>query len=338
MASFNRALLRVKQDLDRFLPPSSIVDAATAAGHRWRKRLLDPVLTVQLFVLQVLNFNTSLTHLTLLAGRHHGPRKGTSIKPSAFCQARARLPLAVMQKLLRSMCDAAGAKGLFHGHKLWIVDGSSASLPDTPALQKTYPQPAVQRIGCGFPLLKVLALFDAATGLLVEMAPTSLHAHEQSRVWQMHDRLSAGDVLLGDRGFCSYWHVAMLAARQVRCIFRLHHYQIVVPDMKVMKLDLKVAGIEYGDEEMGFADLHAQRMTLNTMLASQSVDSRVRQSQLRHTDPKLTEVMYFDKALFIKPQADKLAMAEAIPLSPLTPADQTKGSATARIVTQTNAQ
>jgi len=219
MLSINRAFVRVKQDLDRYLSPDAILSAAIEAKHRWRKRILDPVVTVQLFVLQVLNFNTSLTHLTHLAGRH--------IKPSAFCQARARLPLAVMQRLLRSMCDAAGATGLFHGHKLWIVDGTSASLADTSALQKSYPQPKTQKAGCGFPLMKVLALFDAATGMLVEMVPTSLHAHEQSRVWQLHPLLSAGDILLGDRGFCSFWHLAMLGARQIHGLFRMHQLQIV---------------------------------------------------------------------------------------------------------------
>ena len=219
MASFDRALRRVKEDLSRLVPESTIVAACEEAGHRWRDRLLNPVLTVHLFVMQVLHFNTALTHVRHLAG--------DMIKPSAFCQARQRLPVAVMQALLRTMCQAAGATGLFHGHKLWIVDGSSASLPDTPGLQSVFPQPRRQREGCGFPLMKLLALFDAATGLLVEVVSTSLHAHEQSRVSQLHPLLGAGDVILGDRGFCSFWHVAMLAGRQVRCIFRMHQRQIV---------------------------------------------------------------------------------------------------------------
>ncbi len=103
------------------------------------------------------------------------------VNPSAFCQARKRLPLAVMRSLLKTICRNAGATGLFHGYKLWIVDGSSASLCDTQQLQEAYPQPSVQGPGCGFPLMKILALFDAATGLLVQMVPTSLHAHEQSQ-------------------------------------------------------------------------------------------------------------------------------------------------------------
>jgi integrase len=87
-----------------------------------------------------------------------------------------------------------------------------------------------------------------------------------------------------------------------------------VPDMDVMKLDLAFAGIEYGNADIGFADLHAQRTTMNTMLASQGIDSRTRQSQLRHTDPRLTEGTYFDKMQYIRPQAEKLNEAAAIPV------------------------
>jgi len=67
--------------------------------------------------------------------------------------------------------------------------------------------------------------------------------------------------------------------------------------MDVLKLDLAFAGIDYGNKEIGFADLHAMRMSLNMMLAAQGVKSRSRQAHLRHTDPRLTEVTYFDKSL-----------------------------------------
>ena len=87
----------------------------------------------------------------------------------------------------------------------------------------------------------------------------------------------------------------------------------VVPAMNVMRLDLKFAGIDYGDQEIGFADLHAQRTTMNTMLASQGIDARTRQAQLRHMDPRLTEVTYFDKLMFVRPQALALNKAAAIP-------------------------
>ena len=85
-----------------------------------------------------------------------------------------------------------------------------------------------------------------------------------------------------------------------------------VPSINVLKADLTFAGIKYGDREIGYADLHAQRKTLNMLLAGHGVDRRVRQAHLRHTDPRLTEDTYFDTSMFIKPHADELARVPAL--------------------------
>jgi len=57
---------------------------------------------------------------------------------------------------------------------------------------------------------------------------------------------------------------------------------------RVLLKNLAMAKIDYGNKETGFADLHAQRKTLNVLLASNGVSKRTRQSQLRHSDPRLT--------------------------------------------------
>src|SRR5205085_7505401 len=74
---------------------------------------------------------------------------------------------------------------------------------------------------------KLLALFDAFTGLVVEMLALPLYTHEQSKVWRLHPLLSAGDLLVGDCGLCSFAHLAMLRGRGVRACFRVHQRQIV---------------------------------------------------------------------------------------------------------------
>lgn len=79
-----------------------------------------------------------------------------------------------------------------------------------------------------------------------------------------------------------------------------------------MKRDLAYAGIDYGNQQIGYADLHSLRMTLNNMLAENSVATRTRQSQLRHADPKLTEVSYFDRSRYLQPQAAELNRVEGI--------------------------
>jgi len=63
--------------------------------------------------------------------------------------------------------------------------------------------------------------------MVVQMLAFPLFTHEQSKVWQLHPLLTAGDLLVGDRGFCSFVHLALLHARGVLACFRLHQRQTV---------------------------------------------------------------------------------------------------------------
>jgi hypothetical protein len=228
MASISSSLRRIRQDLSEHLPDSSIVTACETAGHQWRDRKLGPVTTVQLFMLQALWFNTAIEHLRRLAG--------FPFTAAAYCNARIRLPLEALQKLLldssasmRAAGDRTGKEqaGLWHGLRAVLVDGSSTITPDTPSLQKAFGQPTNQKPGCGFPVPKTLGLFDAFTGMIIQMMAFPLFTHEQSQVWQLHPLLKGGDLLVGDRGFCSMVHLAMLQARGVLACFRLHQRQTV---------------------------------------------------------------------------------------------------------------
>ena len=227
MASVSTSLQRIRQNLSEHLPESTIVSACTAAGHQWRDRKLGPATTVQLFILQTLWFNTAIEHLRRLAG--------FPFAAAAYCTARARLPLAALQQLLLdSSASMRGAinespdgTGLWHGLRAILVDGSSTITPDTPPLQKAFGQPSGQKPGCGFPVPKTLGLFDAFTGMIIQMIAFPLFTHEQSQVWQLHPLLKQNDLLVGDRGFWSFVHLAMLHARGVMACFRLHQRQTV---------------------------------------------------------------------------------------------------------------
>jgi DDE family transposase len=222
MASIAGTLERIKEDLEPFLPEADIRAACHEVGHTWRERKCGPVKTVQLFILQLLCFNTAMTHLRLLAK--------AAVAAPAYCRARMRLPLEVLQKLLRRSATAMSAAAMpqrWCGLRPLLVDGSSTIAPDTPTSQKAFGQPGEQKPGCGFPIPKVLGLFDAATGLILELLAFPLRTHEQSKVWKLHPLLGAGDLLVGDRGFCSFAHLAMLAARGVCGLFRMHQRQIV---------------------------------------------------------------------------------------------------------------
>lgn len=216
-------LEQLRRDVARQLDRPTIVDVCRAAGHVWRDCLLDPVAIIHLFILQVLHGNTALTHLPRLAGQR--------FTASAFCQARARLPLAVFRGLLQRVADAlrpdTDDRGLWRGHRTFLIDGSSFSTPDTPELQAHFGQSRKARPGCGFPTAHLMVLFHAGTGLLREAFAVPLEVHDMALASRLHPQLGSGDVLVGDRGFCSFAHLALLVRRGVHALFRVHQRQIV---------------------------------------------------------------------------------------------------------------
>ena len=216
-------LKRLRQDVAQRLDAESIQSACRAAGHTWRKCILNPVAIVHWFVIQVLHGNTSLEHVALLGGG--------CFTAEAYCLARACLPLVVFQWVLRNLVKAlmpeTQTEGLWRGHRTLLIDGPSFSMPDTPELQKEFGQPGAQKPGCGSPVAKVLALFHAGTGLLIKVMAMPLRSHEMSSVAGIHPALKPNDVAVGDRGFCSFVHLAILRRDGVFAVFRMHQRQIV---------------------------------------------------------------------------------------------------------------
>ena len=187
------------QQLDR----AEILDACRQVKHTWRCCLLDPVVIVHLFLTQILHGNTAITHLVRISG--------LAFTASAYCQARSRLPLALFRELLRRIAEklkpAVDDTETWHGHRVFVTDGSGFSMPDTPELRVHFGQPSGQKPGCGFPVAHLLALFHVGTGMLMEVVTAPLCTHDMSGVAQIHPKLRTGDVLLGDRGLCSFAHL-----------------------------------------------------------------------------------------------------------------------------------
>lgn len=220
MVSIQCVLAQIKADLAAVFTEEHLTQLCRDAGATWRKRTLTPVVTIYVFILQILQRNTALTDLPRLAGR--------SFTPSAYCQTRQRLPLAVLRRLLHETgqprptrhAEQPGA-GRWRGHRTWLVDGSSCSMPDTPALRRRFGLPPGQKRGCGFPVAHLLVLFDVARGSLLDILVSPWRCNDFRRAAELHGWLQPTDVLIADRGFCSYTHVAQLQQRGVHVVFRL---------------------------------------------------------------------------------------------------------------------
>jgi hypothetical protein len=209
------------------LPQPLLSQAET--GPNSRDRLYSLRRTFWAFLWQVLNPDAScrevvrqLQALFCLAG-------GVAVDQgtSAYCQARARLPLAILQRLRQAAADHAekllpGEVTLWRGWRPKLLDGSTLSMADTAQNQAAYPQSASQKPGCGFPLLKIVGLFSLSSGALLGYAKGNKHLAELPLLFRLRRLFQPRDLLLADRGFASYVVLALLERMGVACLFRLH--------------------------------------------------------------------------------------------------------------------
>ena len=223
MVTIAHALQEVKKTYDQIIPASTILEIARVVGHHHRQRMLGPVETIYLFLVQILYGNTACSHLRHLTD--------VTCSVAAYCKARGRLPLALLRCLLSWVCqslrDVTEEGSLWLGHRLFHLDASSFSMPDTESLQTAFGQPGRQKKGCGFPTAHVLAMVDTATGMILDILASPLRTHEMSKVSRMHPKLRPGDVVIADRAFCSYAHLALLFQCGLHAVLRLHQRTIV---------------------------------------------------------------------------------------------------------------
>ena len=218
-----RIVEQFKRNWSRELEDEAIEQACREAGHKWRERDLGPVATIKMFFLQIVYGNVACEFVPHLAGK--------DVTGSAYCTARGRLPLAALQTLL-ARCTAQMVRsvrdtGLWLGHRLFLLDGSSFSMPDTDQLREHFGQPGGQAAGCGFPTAHWLALVHFGSGLFQKVITAPLRTHDLNGVACLHPELEAGDVVLGDRAFGAFGHMALLVLQGLHGIFRAHQKLIV---------------------------------------------------------------------------------------------------------------
>lgn len=204
---------KLKLNLSSLLELESLDLFFQCEGLNWRNRLLTPSITLQLFILQILHGNTSCSHV--------GHLSELSFSAAAYCKSRSRIPFEILEKLLDHLFPIASEEGKWRGHRVLLEDGSGCSMPDTIELRKYFGQPGAQAKDCGFPVASILFLFDAHTGILRRLLTSKLRTGEMSRATELHPDLEEGDIIVGDRGFCSFAHIAALFIRNVHFVFRV---------------------------------------------------------------------------------------------------------------------
>lgn len=153
-------------------------------GDHSRDRCWNLRLVFWTFLWQVTQAGTScreaIRQAQALCQANARPAPADTTRP--YCQARGALPLERLQELhegLLTEADAAlTAVDLWCGHRVFVVDGTTLTAPDTMPNQQSFPQQSVQKNRCGFPIIRLVGLLNLATGLLGAWATGHWHQHE----------------------------------------------------------------------------------------------------------------------------------------------------------------
>ena len=212
----------------KLLPASTIEAALVEENLKYRNRIFSPIVTLWAFLSQVLDNDKSCHNAVsrIIAWLAAEGLEIPSEDNSAYCQARVRLP----EKLLLILFGLVGKnlekevteEYLWCGRHVKVVDGSTVSMPDTPSNQQAYPQPSSQKAGCGFPLAKIGVLFSIATGSAIAVVIEVFRTHDVNKSRKLYEQLNPGDVLLGDRAFCSYADMFFVQKCQCDAVIRKH--------------------------------------------------------------------------------------------------------------------
>jgi hypothetical protein len=228
-----RCRRQVVEDQDlcftRLLPKEQIEAALERHQVHYRERLYTPLLTLWTFLYQVLASDQSCRAAVarLLAFLCVGGADPGRARTDPYCKARQRLP----EKLLADLARGSGGElqrevppsDLLGGRPIKIADGTTLSMPDTPANQKAYPQQRGQKPGLGFPLLRLVGLIGLSCGAVLDVAMGPYRGKqtgETALLRQLLDHLEAGDILLTDALFSNYWTIALLCEHGVDLLGR----------------------------------------------------------------------------------------------------------------------
>lgn len=213
------------------LSEETVSPALRALKGRWYDRIYTPLITLWLFLSQVLSADHGCRAVVarLIAHRVARGQSSCSANSSAYCQARKRLPESffsgVACRVGRSLDAQADPKWLWKGRRVYMFDGTTVSMPDTPENQHEYPQNPSQKPGLGFPIARLAGIVSLSCGAILSLGICRYAGKgqsERSLLRQLWDLLSPGEILLTDALLSSWAEMLMLKQRGVDLVSRMN--------------------------------------------------------------------------------------------------------------------
>lgn len=214
-------------DLQKVFNDEDCVDA---------KRVYTQAPTLALLVLQRLGGGLTLTAAVQELIKHHRDllpanrrvEEGTlSQNSSAYNQARQKLPLQKVEAFSNAICDhlAAHSRPVWQGRRVMILDGTTITLPPTPALKKAFPPATNQHGESVWPVAMLMVASELATGCVLVPEVDAMYGEnnssEAAQAERVIDRLPGDALVLADSGFGIFRVAFHCDQRDQEFVFRL---------------------------------------------------------------------------------------------------------------------
>lgn len=214
-------------DFLNILESEHIASMIKNATSKWRERIFTPSITLAMFIKQALSFDRSCARVVneFIIDNIDELPENISTSTGSFCRSRQKIPLDLIKKLVRYTGSAIKEKiDNLNGIKgnIYLVDGTTFTLPDSVKNQAKYPQQSTQKEGLGFPICRALGIFCLESGAAVnaQIAPyKGKGADEHSMLRSSLDTFKKGDLIIGDAIYSSYWLLSHLQNEGVNGIF-----------------------------------------------------------------------------------------------------------------------
>ena len=207
-----------------------VLQALTTAEVVWKDRIYAPLVTLWVFLSQVLSVDHSCRAAVARLITHRLSRGQTSCstETGAYCQARKRLPekffADVARKTGQNLDESAQSDWLWKDRRVYLFDGTTVSMPDTDENQDAYPQHDSQKPGLGFPLARIAAIFSLSCGTIIDLGICRYAGKGQGEISvfrTLWDFFQPGDVVLTDRLMCTWRELLTLQQRGVDSVTQL---------------------------------------------------------------------------------------------------------------------
>jgi len=219
-----KSLQGLKACFGQFIPEDILQN--NAKGEHSRHRIFNKETTFWAFFSQTIGADGGCAEVvkqlkTYLSFNGDHP---LSVSTGSYCKARKKLLETDLVEILQHTSKSFhvnSADRPLAGRRVIVVDGTGLSMPDTLENQAEWPQISSQKVGCGFPTMRMLGCFDLATGAILSYAIGNKKCHELPLLRQQEETFAEGDIFLGDKGFCSFYDVDRLREKGVDSVIPL---------------------------------------------------------------------------------------------------------------------